>query len=93
VTFVGGSTGVSDPAYQWKRSSDGGKTYTDITGATASSYTLAGAQLPDDGALFRLTVHGSTGEQATAIAAGLRVSSMPPVLFQDGEFRRVDVGR
>jgi hypothetical protein len=89
VTFAGVSTGANNPVYQWQRSSDGGQTYADIAGASASSYTLAGAQLPDDGVFLRFTVRDSTGEQAQASAL-LHVSSMPPVVFQDGEFLAQD---
>lgn len=84
------STNAATPSYQWKRSADRGKTYVIIPGATGASYTLAGAQLTDDQALFLADV-SSPGAQPSAFAlftrpAALLVSSMPGVVFQDGEF-------
>lgn len=84
------STNAATPSYQWKRSADRGKTYVAIPGATGASYTLAGAQLTDDQALFLADV-SSPGAQPSAIAlytrpAVLLVSSMPGVVFEDSEF-------
>ncbi len=93
---VGGSavfsvetTGLASPNYQWRRSSDGGRTYTDIAGATGPSYTLAGAQVADDATVFRVGVQGSGGESAFALSQ-LAVSSMPGVVMQDAEFLLTD---
>lgn len=72
-------------SYQWSRSSDGGSSYVTIPGATASSWTLAAANLGDDGTVFRVTVRSSDGSSRTA-SGRLAVSSMPPVGFADGEF-------
>jgi hypothetical protein len=46
------SDGVNIPAWQWQRSTDGGSTWLDISGATADSYTLSG---DDVGYLVRVT--------------------------------------
>lgn len=64
--------------YQWRR--DG----VEIAGATASTYTLTGADLGDDGAQFTV-VASHSGETATATCV-LRVSPLPGVVFEDTEF-------
>jgi hypothetical protein len=76
-------------SYQWHRSSDGGASFSAIPGATASSYTLAAANLGDDGAVFAVAVRSSDGSARTA-AARLAVSSQPGVGFADGEFLSAD---
>lgn len=88
ATFVAIPT-VAGAAYQWQRSMDGGQTYVDITGATGASFTIAGAQLADDGAklLVDLRIGGASVSHAVA---RLSVSSMPGVVFQDGEFASSD---
>lgn len=83
------NTSAANPSYQWRRSSDGGLTYADIPGANGLSYTLASAQLADDGATFGVEVR-SNGVSLTPGGARLAVSSMPGVVFQDGEFAAAD---
>ena len=72
------------PIYGWCRLPAGGSACTEIAGATSDQYTLAGANLTDDGATFWVTVTGSNGS-ATA-SSRVAVSSMPGVAFEDGEF-------
>ena len=72
ATFSVSASGTAPLSYQWQRSS------VDIPGATASSYTLASAQLVDDGALFRCVVTNAFGT-ATSNAARLGVTpDLPP---------------
>ena len=66
-------------SFQWRR--DG----VDITGATGPTYTLGGAQLGDDGALFQVTMTDSSGSSSTA-GVVLLVSPLPGVVFQDADF-------
>ncbi len=65
-------------AYQWQRSTDGGSTWAAITGATASSYTLAVA---DETAMVRLlvTATNADGSIAAASAPTAAVQASPPV--------------
>ena len=86
ATFTVETTGIDKPTYRWRRSSNGGSSYVDIAGATGASFTLAGAQLVDDGALFRVDVQSPNGANAAFGFGQLAVSSMPGVVFQDGEF-------
>jgi len=90
VVFSAQSVGVDQPGFQWQRSADAGVTFVDIAGATGAIYTLSPAQLADDGALFRVEVRGSGAVLAASNAGTLLVSSMPAVVFADGEFDPAD---
>ena len=78
------STDATSPTYRWCRQPQGATTCADIAGASSSSYTLAAANLSDDGATFQVSVHGSNGD---ALAGSVvAVSSMPPLPLADAEF-------
>ena len=68
ATFSVVASGIGPFTYQWQRNGS------DITGATASSYTLANATEADDGASFRVVVSNSSGS-VESNAAVLRVTS------------------
>jgi len=90
ATFSAQSSGVDPARYQWQRSADG-VNFVDIVGATAATYTIDSAQFADDGARFRVGVrNGDNVVQAISSAATLLVSSMPAVVFADGEFDPTD---
>ena len=72
VTVASGST----VSYQWSR---GGVA---IAGATAATYTLAAAQLGDDGATFTVVASNATGTVQSA-AATLNVTAVAPSLVND----------
>lgn len=76
-------------SYQWQRSGDGGSSWVDIAGATASSYALAAVNLADDEARFHVTVR-SVGSVTLGATARLLVSATPGIVFHDGEFRPQD---
>lgn len=80
------STTAAKPSYQWKRSSDGGFNYDNIPGATSATLTLPGVRLTDDGAMFTVDVASPNTLIFGPVAARLAVSSMPSVVFQDGDF-------
>lgn len=63
------SSGYSNPSYQWQVSTDGGTTWTDIAGATTTTYT----RLPTDPGtyLYRLAV----GQGTNISSSGCRVAS------------------
>jgi glucose/arabinose dehydrogenase len=71
ATFTVTASGPS-LTYQWQRNG------ADIPGATAASYTLAGAQLTDSGAAFRVIVTNSSGTAVSNAAALTVVSAQPP---------------
>lgn len=55
----------SAPTWQWQQSSDGGATWADIGGATATSYTTPPTRMSDSGKRFRAVVTNSLGVQST----------------------------
>jgi len=90
ATFSVRAPGITNPTYQWSRRSMNGPS-TDIPGATGATYTLAGANLSDDGATFSATVRGGFNGEPVVVESWsswpLIVSSMPAVVFQDSEFQ------
>jgi len=68
ATFTVAASGTAPLGYQWRR--NGGN----ISGATAASYTLASAQLADNGAVFDVVVTNGFGS-ATSNTATLTVTS------------------
>lgn len=62
ATFSVSASGTPPLSYQWQRNGS------DIAGATGTSYTLASAQLADDGALFRCVVSNAFGAAASNAA-------------------------
>jgi|SRR5450755_499501 len=89
VTYSAETSNVSGGlTYQWSRSSDGGATYADIAGATGKTYSLAGANLGDDGAIFQVVVRASNA--VVRAVSHLVVSATPGVVYEDGEFQAAD---
>jgi len=68
ASFSVTASGQAPLAYQWQRNG------TDITGATASTYTIASPQLSDNGARFRCRVTNTLGT-ATSAEAVLTVTA------------------
>jgi hypothetical protein len=71
TSSIGDADGLGAFGYQWARSTDGGATWNNIAGATASTYTLGDA---DVGALIQVSVsytdgHG-TAESLSSASAG-----------------------
>lgn len=78
VTFAVNAGGTPPLSYQWQRNG------VDIAGATGDTYVLVGANLADDGAQFSVRVTNSAG--AYIASSTLQVSSMPAIVYQDGDF-------
>ncbi len=75
AAFTVAATG-SNLAYQWQQSTDGGKTWTDITGATGENYTTAATTMSMNGCQYRCVVKGDGGE-VVSNAATLTVNPVP----------------
>ena len=89
VTYSAETTDASGAVtYQWSRSSDGGSHFADIAGATGNTYALAGVNLGDDGAVFRVVATASNG--IAHAVSHLAVSATPGLVFEDGEFQPAD---
>jgi cyclophilin family peptidyl-prolyl cis-trans isomerase len=81
VTFTAASGGSPTPAVQWKVSSDGGNTFTDIPGATSTTYSFTAA-VADNGKQYEALFTNSAGSATTAPATltvtySLAITSTP----------------
>ncbi|HEY4980325.1 MAG TPA: hypothetical protein VII25_14240 [Candidatus Acidoferrum sp.] len=65
--------------YQWYRADPGSSTFTAITGATSSSYTVDSAASTDDGAVFYVVVSNGVTSSVTSTSAGLFVGALTGV--------------
>lgn len=80
ATFsVAATTGVGVLSYQWQFSTNG-ITYTNIPGATGSSYSITGAVVGQNNYVFRVIVTAGCGSVNSALAL-LRVNPYPIVSF------------
>lgn len=74
ATFKITATG-DELAYQWEQSTDNGKNWTDIPGATTDTYTTAATTAEMNGCQYRCVVTGKGGEKVTSKAATLTVTA------------------
>jgi hypothetical protein len=65
--------------YQWYRADPGSSTFTPITGATSSSYTVDSAASTDNGAVFYVVVSNGFTSSVTSTSAGLFVGALAGV--------------
>jgi hypothetical protein len=75
ATFSAAADGYPVPTVQWQVSTDGGSTFTDISGATSTSYTVT-ATTTLDGSLYRAVFTNTIGS-ATSTAGKLIVRVAP----------------
>jgi hypothetical protein len=80
ATFSAAATGSPAPTVQWQVSINGGSTWTNISGATSTTFSFA-AQVADDGKQYRAVFTNPTGT-ATTNAALLTVYYAPIVTTQ-----------
>jgi hypothetical protein len=86
ASFTVTATGTATITYQWQKNG------TNISGATASSYSIASAARADSGAAFRCIVSNSAGKD-TSIAALLKVLAVPPAITTQPVAQSVTVGQ
>ncbi|MCI2061403.1 MAG: leucine-rich repeat protein [Eubacteriaceae bacterium] len=60
ATFTAAVAAGVTPAYQWQKSTDGGKTFADISGAIAATLSLTGLTTSDNGNVYRCVVSNGT---------------------------------
>jgi hypothetical protein len=77
VTATGSGLG-----YQWQVSTDGGTTWTNITGATASTLTLNGVNTSDNGNTYRVLVTSCSPGVITSSSASLEVNAAATITAQ-----------
>lgn len=80
VTFTAAGQGTPAPTYQWQSSGNGGATWTNISGATAASYTFTSA-IGQNGMEYRAVLSNSAGT-ATSNAVVLTVKAAPVIATQ-----------
>ncbi len=76
ATFTAAASGNPTPKVQWQVSTDGGKTFTNITGATFTTLTLSNATSAMNGDEYRAIFSSSAGTAFTN-AATLTVNAPP----------------
>ncbi|MFD4972982.1 immunoglobulin domain-containing protein, partial [Streptomyces sp. NPDC058424] len=81
ATFTATASGDPAPTVQWERRSSDNAAWTDIPGATTSTYTLTKATEADNGSQFR-AVFTNTAGTATTNPATLTVNTPPAVVEQ-----------
>jgi LPXTG-motif cell wall-anchored protein len=80
VTFTSAATGSPNPTVQWQVSTDGGTTWTDRPGATATTLTIT-TTAGDNGNRYRAVFTNAAGNDVSS-AAVLTVRSEPVVIAQ-----------
>jgi hypothetical protein len=89
--FIGDASGASPPIYyQWQSAPKGSSTFTDIAGATKTSYRTALLQLADDGTQFRAVVQASDGITNSSIATVTVLPNTNPPTATVGAIVRSD---
>jgi hypothetical protein len=78
VTFTAAATDATTPTVQWQVSTNGGSTWTNITGATSTSYGVT-TTVAMSGNQYRAVFTDSYGLSATTTAATLSILSAPAV--------------
>jgi hypothetical protein len=89
VSFTSAATGNPAPTVQWQVSTDGGATFSNISGATAATLTFT-TTLGDTGKFYRV-VFTNTAGSATSTAAKLTVTMIAVDVNGDGVVNCADV--
>jgi hypothetical protein len=76
VSFIAAASGVPTPSVQWQRSTNGGVSFTDVPGATSTTYTFTAAA-GDNGNQYQAVFSNGVGSPATTTAATLHVGVAP----------------
>ena len=76
VSFTAAASGVSPNGLQWQLSTNGGASFTNISGATNGTLTLSNLPLSSDGQLYRALFQNICGVAGSSNAL-LSVSAMP----------------
>ncbi len=74
ATFSATASGVPTPTWQWQLSTDGGLSFSNITGAVSPSYTTPATVSGDDGRRYRAVVANLAGT-VNSTAAALSVTA------------------
>lgn len=76
ASFTAVTSGVPTPTWQWQLSGDGGNTWANINGATATNYTTPATSVADSGKRYRVVASNASGSAASQ-GAVLTVAAAP----------------
>ncbi|MBF0570678.1 MAG: immunoglobulin domain-containing protein [Candidatus Omnitrophica bacterium] len=85
VTFTAAANGVPAPTYQWEVSTNGGNSFTPISGATGATYTITSTTTSLGGNKYKVVATNGVSPAATSSAATLTVnpaSAAPTITIQ-----------
>jgi hypothetical protein len=90
ATFTAAANGGPTPSVQWQVSRDGGKTWTDISGATSTTLTLSNVPFSQNGDEYRAIFSNGAGSVITsaallAVQTGPVISSATSAAFTLGQ--------
>ena len=68
ASFNAVAAGLPAPTYQWQHSADGGSSFANIAGATASSFTTPATTVADNGKRYRVVASNSQGSVISTAA-------------------------
>jgi hypothetical protein len=68
VTFTAAANGNPTPTVQWQVSTDGGQTYTNISGATSTSFTISSVTASQNGSRYRAVFTNALGSVISSAA-------------------------
>jgi hypothetical protein len=91
ATFTAAATGSPTPTVQWQVSTDGGTTFSNVSGATSTTVSFATTS-SQNGNQYRAVFTNSAGT-ATTTAAALTVSSTPPTITTQPVNQTVNAGQ
>lgn len=77
ATFTVKVTGTEPLSYQWQQSTDNGQSWTDITGETNATYTIATTTMDMSGYQYHCVVTDGNSNSVTSQAATLTVTALP----------------
>ena len=81
AVFESTASGTPKPTVQWERSTNGGSTWSPLSGATSTTLTITGVNFISDGFKYRAVFKNSAGT-ATSNAATLHVLRAPVITQQ-----------
>jgi len=91
ATFTAAATGSPTPTVQWQVTTDGGGTFSNVSGATSTTLSFT-TTLSQNGNQYRAVFTNSAGT-ATTTAATLTVNSTPPTITTQPANQTVTAGQ
>lgn len=89
TTYTASTTGGSPVNYQWQVSTDGGITYTNISGATSATLTVSGVTNAMNNNRYRATTTGNVCGNVNSAPSTLTVLALPVVNITSSQLQLV----